>query len=205
MKFIYFLLALVIAILIIIILRKHSNKGLQGEKLVAGKLRKIRKSKCINSLRLSLYDGITEIDHVLIGKMGIVVIETKSISGSVSGNISDKELIHKIGSKTHSLYNPVMQNKTHVDNLIYHLRKMGYDNLPVYSVVVFTDSNIILNIKGSSSTKILKLKELNNYINSLPYSKNSIPYKRIFRKLCAINQKGIFKMQKHNKRINKLK
>lgn len=205
MKYIIFITIFALIISVILIRKNLLDKGKQGEKRVAKVLKKIKSAKLINNLRLPLYDTITEIDHVLIGKMGIVVIETKSISGIVSGNITDKELMHYIGTKRHKLYNPVFQNKTHTDNINHHLKKLGYKNIPIYSVVVFTDNNLEINIKGKSNTKIFKLKNLKAYIKSIPISKTNIDYKQIYCDLYSIRDKSILKRVSHNKKINKLK
>lgn len=205
MKYVFYIAVLLIVILIILIKKNLSNKGKQGERSVAKVLKKIKHSKLINNLRLPLYDTITEIDHVLIGKMGIVVIETKSIGGSVSGNITDKELKHNIGTKRHKLYNPVFQNKTHTDNINHHLKKLGYKNIPIYSVVVFTDNNLKINLKGKSNTKILKLVNLKDYIKSIPISKNKINYKQIYYDICSIKENSIVKMANHNRKIKNIK
>lgn len=205
MKYIIYIAILVIIILVIIIRKKLSNKGKQGEKKVAKVLKKIKGTKLINNLRIPLYDTITEIDHVLIGKMGLVVFETKNISGSVSGNVYDRELVHNIGTKIHSLYNPIFQNKTHTDNITYHLKKMCFKNIPVYSVVVFVDNNLKININGKSNTKILKINNLKSYIKSIPICKNNIDYKQIYSNLCSIKENSFVKMVSHNKNIKRLK
>jgi len=72
----------------------------------------------------------------------VLVVETKGISGVVSG--SGKKLVHKVGPNVHKLYNPQLQNKTHIDNVIHHLKKGGFSSTPVYGAVVFTDKDIVL-------------------------------------------------------------
>lgn len=205
MKYFILIAIVVITIAVVLITKRLSDKGKQGEKKVAKVLKKVKASKLINNLRLPLYDNVTEIDHLLIGKMGIVVVETKSISGSINGYITDRELIHNIGRKRHNLYNPVFQNKTHTDNIIYHLKKMGYKNIPIYSVVVFTDNDVKINIEGKSNTKILKINSLKSYIKSIPLPRNNIDYKQIYSDLCSIKENSFIKMARHNKKINTLK
>ena len=89
---------------------------------------------------LPLYDSTCEVDHILVGKFGIAVIETKNISGELSGE--GKQLVHKIGSRQYYLYNPTFQNESHVKNIQHHLNKAGCRNVPIYPFVVFTSDNI---------------------------------------------------------------
>lgn len=142
------IIATVISVLMIAAIAVNylkKSKGRQGEKKVAAVLKKSGKSRgcrLINNAYLPLYKGSCEVDHILIGDFGVLVVETKSISGTVSG--SGKNLTHKIGSKTHSLYNPQLQNKTHVDNITYHLQKAGIKNVPVSGIVVFSSDDVVL-------------------------------------------------------------
>ena len=96
--------------------------------------------KIINNAYLPLYNKACEVDHLVFGRFGVLVVETKGISGKVSG--SGKNLTHTIGSKTHKLYNPQMQNKTHIDNVVHHLKKGGFDKTPVNGAVVFAAKDI---------------------------------------------------------------
>lgn len=149
-----FLIVLVAAVLLMIILgvisyfKKGRRKGRAAERKVAGVIKKIGKNdnlRIINNAYLPLYRKTVEIDHLVFGRFGVLVVETKGISGSVSGK--GKKLTHKIGTKVHKLYNPELQNKTHMDNVIHHLKKGGFDDVPVYGAVVFTDNDLVLETK----------------------------------------------------------
>lgn len=200
----YIIIAVVLILMLFILIKISSrkSKGKAGEKAVAKVLKKC-KGKSLNGICLPLYDSITEIDHIFIGKMGIVIIETKNISGSVCGNVCDSNWTHNIGSKTHKLYSPIFQNKTHYDNVIYHLRKMGISNVPIYSVIVFADKNISINISGKAN--IIKIDKLKSYISNLPISGKYIPVGEIYSYLKTIDQKSPLKLYNHNKKIQKRK
>ncbi len=111
--------------------------------------------------RKPLYNKACEVDHLVFGRFGVLVVETKGISGTVTG--SGKTLTHTIGSKTHKFYNPQMQNKTHIDNVIHHLKKGGFDKTPVNGAVVFSDKDIEF-----PSEIGMDLKGLEKYYSSLP-------------------------------------
>ena len=122
---------------------KGRRKGRSAEKKVGKFLKKLGKHdhiRIINNAYLPLYNKACEVDHLVFGRFGVLVVETKGISGRVSG--SGKNLTHTIGSKTHKLYNPQMQNKTHIDNVIHHLKKGGFDSTPVNGAVVFSANDI---------------------------------------------------------------
>lgn len=143
------------------------KKGRQGERLVRRELsRYCLKHRCrlLNGSYLPLYDGCCEVDHILCGSFGVCVIETKNVGGEISGNPTDNYLVHRMGTKTHRLYNPLLQNKTHCDNVIHHLKKAGMGSVPVYSFVVYTDGNI----KLQNPRLGIKLSQLEEKLNGLP-------------------------------------
>lgn len=120
-------------------------KGAMAEKKTANVLYKLSFddfSHIMNNVRLPLYDKTCEIDHLVIGKFGVIVVETKSQSGCIHGGTDEKNLIQEIGQYTYNFYNPLYQNKTHTDNVKYHLRKGGFKNVPVHGIVVFTSNDV---------------------------------------------------------------
>ena len=135
--------ALLLILYICVHFSKGRRKGRAAEKKVGKFLKKLGKAdhvKIINNAYLPLYNKVCEVDHLVFGRFGVLVVETKGISGKVSG--SGKNLTHTIGSKTHKLYNPQMQNKTHIDNVVHHLKKGGFDKTPVNGAVVFAAKDI---------------------------------------------------------------
>lgn len=144
-----FLIVLAAAVVLLIIwgitsyFSKGRRKGRSAEKKVAKTISKIGKKdniRIINNVFLPLYNKTVEIDHLVFGRFGVLVVETKGISGVITG--SGKKLVHKVGTNVHKLYNPQLQNKTHIDNVIHHLKKGGFSSIPVYGAVVFTDKEL---------------------------------------------------------------
>ncbi len=143
------LCAVIAAALLLLILyicvhfSKGKRKGRAAEKKVAKFIKKLGKKdhiRIINNAYLPLYNKACEVDHLVFGRFGVLVVETKGISGKVSG--SGKNLTHTIGSKTHKFYNPQLQNKTHIDNVVHHLKKGGFEKTPVNGAVVFSANDI---------------------------------------------------------------
>ena len=125
------------------------------------KLGKKDKIRIINNAYLPLYRKACEIDHLVFGRFGVLVIETKGISGSISG--SGKYLEHRIGAQSHKFYNPQFQNKTHIDNVVHHLKKGGFNRTPVEGAVVFAAKDITFP-QGLG----VDLRGLEKLYNSLP-------------------------------------
>lgn len=156
--------ALLLVLYICVHFSKGKRKGRAAEKKVGKFIKKLGKKdhiRIINNAYLPLYNKACEVDHLVFGRFGILVVETKGISGSVTG--SGKTLTHTIGSKTHKFYNPQLQNKTHMDNVIHHLKKGGFNKTPVNGAVVFSANDIEF-----PSDIGMDLKGLEKFYSSLP-------------------------------------
>jgi hypothetical protein len=90
----------------------------------------------MNNVTVRMEDGTTQIDHVLITRFGVIVIETKDYRGWIFGNARDPSWTQVIFRRKFRFQNPIRQNFRHVravQNLL--------DFLPadaVVSAVVFT-------------------------------------------------------------------
>ena len=103
MEYLFILLPVIIIILIILLALISKTKRiseehqrieyLPDEKLVANELEKLvkdNKGYLINNLCFKDEEGYSsEIDHILITKAGVFVIETKSNYGKIYGNEND--------------------------------------------------------------------------------------------------------------------
>lgn len=94
---------------------------------------------------LLLRDGnyTTQIDHIILSRYGVFVIETKNVHGKVygSGNAEFwKQYLPDLGYKRYGttqeqqLRNPLWQNAGHIKSL----RRLVFDNdIPIHGIVVF--------------------------------------------------------------------
>ncbi|MFI3294205.1 MAG: nuclease-related domain-containing protein, partial [Rikenellaceae bacterium] len=82
-------------------------------------------------------DKFSQIDLVLATKVGIIVFEVKDYSGWIfgNGNHSHWTQILAYGREKHRFYNPIAQNRQHIENL--KRRSTQFNSLPYYSVIVF--------------------------------------------------------------------
>lgn len=129
--------------------------GMAGEFWVKRELKKLSDEYLvINDIMIKTKDGIThQIDHVVISKYGIFVIETKQYNGYIKGNDYDKRWLIKNGKKKIYVNNPLHQNYGHVKSLEEIL------NLPEEKFIslVCIPSRATLSVKSNNVTRIYDL------------------------------------------------
>ena len=83
------------------------------------------------------YGNYSQIDLVLATKVGIIVFEVKKYSGWIfgTGNQNKWTQVLAYGKQKYYFYNPILQNKKHIENLKTKLT--DFQNIPFFSVVVF--------------------------------------------------------------------
>lgn len=143
------------------------KQGRQGEAEVASILKSFafkNQYKVINDISIPLYDNCTQIDHILIGTFGLLVIETKSHKGDIYAEPREKEWVQIVGGKKEKIYNPLLQNKTHVDALRYQLQKHQVYKVPIESIVVFTGAHK-KNLYIENGHPIVDVRQLKKYLN----------------------------------------
>lgn len=178
---IYLILGGIVAAAILVLIALHQLKlwkirklGKDGEKKVAKLLKRfagIRSYKVINDLYLPLYDKTTQIDHLLVGFFGILVIETKNMKGEVYGDPKKKDWMHIVGGKKHSFYNPLMQNQTHIDCVRHWLGKEGMYNVNIETAVVFTNPKLDLYVPNR--LPIFRIKGFKKLLHQSKFDKDA--------------------------------
>lgn len=183
--------------------KKIGNNCEKSVKHILNKICKNKKYKLLNNIYLPLYDTTTEIDHIIIGDFGVLVVETKGLNGEVYGNEYEKNWTHIIGEKKHTLYNPLMQNKTHISCIQHILRKENIYNVDIYSLVVFAGNNIELNIpKG---LPIITSDLIKSYFKKEFFKKQSkFNVEQVYNTLLKYKVTDKSLINKHNSNVNKL-
>lgn len=90
----------------------------------------------MNHVTLRMDDGTTQVDHILVSRFGVFVIETKHYKGWLFANAAGSRWTQVLFRARFSFQNPILQNKRHVRAVQELL-----DFLPpeaVTSVVVFS-------------------------------------------------------------------
>ena len=103
--------------------------------VVLGRNRKNKKYK-INNFSFKIEDKTIQIDHLMINKNGVFVIETKNYRGRIYGDENSQTWTQVLnyGKSKHKLYSPIKQNKSH----IFYLSKLLKDfDVEYHSIVVF--------------------------------------------------------------------
>lgn len=112
-------------------------KGILGE-LMVNLAAKFFLDKNIYTLfknvTLPTEDGTTQIDHIIVSRHGVFVIETKNMKGWIFGSSSQAMWTQKIYRHTSKFQNPLRQNYKHTQTLQAALE---IDPDKVFSVIVF--------------------------------------------------------------------
>ena len=135
--------------------------GRAGEYWTKKELKKLGKGYLIiNDLMIRTEDKKThQIDHVVISKFGIFVIETKQYDGYITGNDYDKKWCMKAGKNILYINNPVHQNYGHIKALQEVLKL----NEKKFISIICMSGNAKLKIK---SNKVVKVNDVINKIKS---------------------------------------
>jgi hypothetical protein len=88
----------------------------------------------IKNVTLPTDDGTTQIDHIIVSRYGVFVVETKNMKGWIFGNAKQRYWTQKIFKYSQKFQNPMHQNYKHVKTL---QSLLGLTDEQVISVVVF--------------------------------------------------------------------
>ena len=143
--------------------------GDYGEKRVSSFLEDLdcKDYRVYNDILIRNGKYTTQVDHIIISRYGIFVLETKNIHGKVYGNGHAefwKQYLPDIGYKRcgstqeHQLRNPIWQNEGHIKTL---LRLVFGDGAPVYGIVVFpNDADLMI----TADKPVLHMREVVPFI-----------------------------------------
>ena len=118
---------------------------------------------------LLIRDGkyTTQVDHIIISRYGVFVLETKNVHGKVYGGGNAefwKQYLPDAGYKRygftqeHQLRNPIWQNEGHIKTL---LRLVFGKDIPVYGIVAFPNDT---DLKITAEMPVLHMREVVPFI-----------------------------------------
>ena len=87
-----------------------------------------------NNVTIETGNGTTQIDHVIVSKFGIFVIETKNIKGWIFGGEKQASWTQSLYGKKYKFQNPLLQNYRHTKALAEFL---GINQNKIHSLVMF--------------------------------------------------------------------
>ncbi|MFQ1997618.1 NERD domain-containing protein [Aeromonas sp. 600886] len=132
-QFWYLLPLLLIATLI----KTPRFKGMVGEAFINLGIRLFldqREYHLLKDVTLPTPQGTTQIDHVIISRFGLFVIETKNIKGWIFGNPAHKSWTQQLYRRRHTFQNPLRQNYLHLMTL---KSLLGLADHQLHSIIYF--------------------------------------------------------------------
>ena len=138
--------------------------GARGEYVIYKKLSELELSsaKFLFNLYLPRKKGKTsEIDVLIIHSKGLFVIESKNYSGWIFGNEKQRQWTQTLPisyGRSHKeyFYNPILQNQAH----IRALRPLINDNIPIYSIIAFSDNCTLKKVTVNSDVLVTQYDKL---------------------------------------------
>ncbi len=185
--------------------KKTKKLGKKGEKKVLRALKKyshLREVKILNDVYLPLYDETTQIDHILIAPFGVMVIETKNWAGSIYGNPAEEKWLQVVGDDRNYHYNPLLQNKTHVDNLRHLFRKENIYRVNVEGVVVFASNKTTLYCPRG--VPVMTLRQFKKHLKKPIYdADNKVDVQKVYNAIVKNQVTDKKKIAEHEKNVKK--
>lgn len=156
-------------------------KGVMGE-FVVNVVAKLMLDKneyhLIKNVTLPTEDGTTQIDHVIVSKFGLFVVETKNMKGWIFGDPKQGQWTQKIFKHTSKFQNPLHQNYKHVKTLETLL---GLSEQQINSLIVFVGDSTFktkmppnvthgigyISFIKSKTTPVLSAAEVKNIVSKI--------------------------------------
>lgn len=149
----------------------HLGAGLKGEVEVAKLLSDGLDNDyyIYNDIRIRSGFRSAQVDHVVLGPCGVVLLETKNWRGRIVGDVHEKawQQFRFNDSPPRRVGNPILQNQRHAEVVTAYLRSSGLPSVPVIPLLVFTARKATLEIKNLDSA-IVWPTELCDHIRRLP-------------------------------------
>jgi hypothetical protein len=116
----------------------------------------------LNNVTLPTADGTTQVDHILVSRFGIFVIESKHYSGEIFGDEREAQWTKAFLGVSYRFQNPIRQNYKHLVAVRDILDFVPTEH--IRSVVVFTGDATFGTLRPSG---VFFLAEMNDYIASI--------------------------------------
>jgi hypothetical protein len=124
-------------------------------------------------------NSYSQIDVVLVTKVGIVVLEVKDYKGWIFGTGYKSQWVQVLayGKIKHRFYNPVIQNTKHIQDLKKQLKE---ENIPFFSVVVFYGNCVLKDINFiPNGTFVAKSERIAEVITTIMRHNNPAQYNNL--------------------------
>ena len=165
----YFTIGFILLILgILIDIYYPKFRGFMGEFWLKLELKKLPKNKykLLNDIMIEDEKGTHQIDHIVISKYGIFVIEMKNYYGLIIGNQYKEKWYQYLGKNKFIFHNPMYQNYGHVKTLSNVL------NLDEELFIPITCFSNQVKLKVTSNKPVVQVGTINR--NILKYTEEII-------------------------------
>lgn len=110
---------IIFILLILVTVFYKKIRGFMGEFWVKQELKKLPKDKYIilNDIMIKSSKGTHQIDHIIISKYGIFVVEMKNYYGLITGEEYQNKWTQHLGKNKYYFNNPIHQNYGHIKAL----------------------------------------------------------------------------------------
>jgi len=150
------LVFLVVVITVVWVKQRRQHRLAGDPKVVKDQLERLGADYTVlSNVVVSAERGMNDVGHVVVSTYGVFVITVKTEAGKVFGREGDREWQIKSGRQRDILYNPLWENRKHVNALEKLTGPVQF--IPV---VVFTRAVL----KGEFGATVLRLKELIPYM-----------------------------------------
>lgn len=150
-------------LVVVLVLRSGWFRGHLGElkvRTTTGLRLDGKTYRSLHNLMLPTPDGTTQVDHVIVSRFGVFVIETKNMTGWIFANEQSRKWTQSIYGYNYQFQNPLHQNYKHVKAVE---SVTGLPHAAVHSVIVFTGTS---RFKTELPANVLRRRRLVRYIRS---------------------------------------
>lgn len=159
-----------IACILLVTVFRSQYKGKIGEFVVAKFLKDLDKNdyRVLNDIKLnnpSEHTKTSQIDHLVVSKYGIFVIETKAYKGKIYGKEYSRQWTQYLSNQKNYFMNPVLQNYGHIKALESILEDT-YPNMIYYSIIAFSPEANLDDVEVNDA-KLCKISQVGKLIKSL--------------------------------------
>lgn len=185
------------------------DKGRHGEYLTYKRLQHFEEmgGKFLFNVYIPKWNNeTTEIDMLLICSKGLFVFESKNYSGWIFGNERNTNWTQTLPigrgrSHKERFYNPIKQNATHVKCL----RRIVRGNIPMRSIIVFSDNCTLKDITINSEVRVINCYEVASAVGEI-YNQaadflNPVEIDNLYYQLYPYTQVSFEEKEQHTKSL----
>lgn len=159
-----------IACILLVTVFRSQFKGKIGEIVSAKFLNKLDKDKyrVLNDIKIdnpSKNTRTSQIDHLVVSKYGIFVVETKAYKGKIYGKEFSRNWTQYLGSKKYEFMNPILQNYGHIKALEALLEDV-YPSMKYFSIIAFSPEANLKDVEVKDA-KLCRISQVAKLIEEL--------------------------------------